>query len=394
MTNARIVVSVVAFLAVGTIGCRERPCPKPPQTPTAGRVSAGDRVAAMLSVHAYAYHGTGVLPRGVTIASLNVMRLARAVEILQTDSTAVAPARRRRAIAKLIAYGEHAADRADQEQLIDAAKILLEGRQSIGDLLGRTDPRSIEVHALEKVLFERLTALAIPGCGPDQFDPANIDWTFNAVVHVTAKVTVALDPGEVARRIDPQNWDACSPFFSPPENTYIASCDGVASQACPPPTGNDPCLAPRSPSGSTYHADRFFEHYHSSTGIDADFKDMLDVTTTQYKFCSTDPDAPCAAPDYQVCYALPLDDPSKPSRRLAGCVGGVPATLALDEGFLTACKDTKPGHTVVTVSKKLSFTDPLNTLGADAAYRIMAAETTESVAELACCPSCRIEVYP
>jgi hypothetical protein len=203
---------------------------------------------------------------------------------------------------------------------------------------------------------------------------------------MTTKVTLTAAPADVARRIDPQNWDACSPFFSPPEGTYVAASDGVATSGCTVSPANDPTVAPPYPSGTVYRAPRFFEHYHAPTGIDVVFKNVLKVKTEANAFCSTDPLAPCTAPVYQVCYALPIPRGSAPTRRLLACVNGDPTELGQDEGHLTACQGSTPGETVVTVAKDLSFTNPLNTIAADAAYRITAAETTESVAELACCP--------
>src|SRR5215467_8322443 len=117
MVNGLFGVALLALIVTTTVAgcCRlHAPAPplqNPPKTTTADdprTVTDEDRLAAMMSVHAHAYHKAGYLR--FTAEELDLPSLRRTVAILTHDRDPFAASRRRRAIAQLAAYGGDDAD--------------------------------------------------------------------------------------------------------------------------------------------------------------------------------------------------------------------------------------------------------------------------------------------
>src|SRR5207245_643206 len=88
---------LVFTLSMGGSGCARRAGPRPPST-QAG-ITDQQRVRAMLSIHAHARWPDA------KFKTLPFLPLGDAVQILKSDRGPAADSRRRRAVAKLAAYG-------------------------------------------------------------------------------------------------------------------------------------------------------------------------------------------------------------------------------------------------------------------------------------------------
>ncbi len=239
-------------------------------------IGEDERVAAMVSVHAHA--------RFPERAPAEFMPLDEAVRILRADAGPAAASRRRRAIAKLAAYD-------------------LEGfREQIGGLGG--DPELLERQLLSElpkvdvppqlrqiVLLNYLVFMT-PTCqwqvpepeGAIREDPPPpIQWRF--VAEIPRPVH------DVARSLDPQSWQQCSPLF---ESAYLAETEGSccpfdASNSDCSFSGSQPPVGDAIPRGKAYGSTVFFEHFcHDPEGscskcgqdpCHVSFKNLLCVKT-------------------------------------------------------------------------------------------------------------------
>jgi len=172
---------------------------------------------------------------------------------------------------------------------------------------------------------------------------------------------------EIQRALDPQNWDVCSPFWAPPPRTYLATRSGST-------VTEDPAV----PSDEAYHHS-FYEHFTShactrafflfffSTSChDADFENMLDITST--------PTSTGYRADYRFL---------APSVRAT--VDNLPVTLTIDEGYLAAKPGPDAGTWIVEGKKTLQFANAAQNAWAQTAFGFNLKELATEMSQLACC---------
>lgn len=161
----------------------------------------------MLSIYHYAYYASDDwLPQ-----EFRPIPLGDAAKILAGERGALADARRRQAIIALAAAPRSAPRRA-------ALMMLGAPLEAIADALAHESlfdrrARRAAIVALLAKLF------ASPAC---QATPLDTTVTFDAatlITTVTASVSVNRKIADLAKVMDPQNWDVCSNFF---EATYVA----------------------------------------------------------------------------------------------------------------------------------------------------------------------------
>jgi hypothetical protein len=360
--------------------------PNPPSEPPAGclppqrALTNDERLGAMLSVRVAAYRAVGIL-NDITPAFVGLPSLKDAIETLKSERDPVGNARRRRAAAKLAAYGREAPDikLALESLLCDHRKDLA----AIYDFYQtnlETTPLSVESE-----IYSILADLGIPGCGPSELHPAPATvGNTSPPVSVTATALVSPSVDWVSKRIDPQRWDRCSLFFTRPPGCYLTTGPFNHTKACPvqPSTDNPPPTTGK-PLGSAYTG-RLFEYFECGV-CQSVFKNTLAITTErQPTGCPA-----CSALKYTVHYG------EDPEGTLAGCVnqsyGMIPAELDEDGGLITAVPVASGGQsqTQVVSNKNLTLKPPgldvplFGMLKAAPAQEEMADE----LAEIACCPS-------
>jgi hypothetical protein len=389
-------------VAIAAAGCRGKEDDDIRRSGCNPSIGKEQRMAAMLSVHAHAYAHVDALPSGITLASLGVVSLDDAQTTLLEDCDPVAPARRRRAAAKLAAYGKNAAP------FTSTWKALLGDPLLIDKFMG-TISVSLVPFELESQLFAIASVLMSP-CesvtnatfeGPDIHEGL-VSWK------VAYETTATLD--WLRGRLDPQNWDRCSPFF---KDTRYTTEDGTPQLSCTAP-GPSPAENNVKTPGDTYDA-TLFEDFRCPA-CETDAQTLLLINARSDVSCATD-NNPCdaqgwdATPAFQVCYQLVCDAAKK---RLCeqqvrgntpGCCGeslyfctGNPTSehedLTEDWGELTVCNPRSPTttttapsgvHRKVIARKNIKFASGWTNLKAYVLYYLGQKETTESTIDLACC---------
>jgi hypothetical protein len=242
-----------------------------PSVPVADGVTNEQRIAAMLSIHAHArwpddnFDGAQFLP------------LRKAVDILKRDRGMAAASRRRRAIAKLAAYSP---GNDDTHRAI--ADLLMNRQDLMATVYKRRTDSAISPALLEVAIVNELTALTpdcpwsvpAPPSGGVQ-NPPPVAWSYD--------VSIPRNMEDVARALDPQSWDQCSPFF---EDTHLAS---TASPCCPTTSSCAETGVLSKPAGKPYNQAVLHERFciaddcgspcPGPNSCNVDFETLLCVTT-------------------------------------------------------------------------------------------------------------------
>ena len=373
----------IATLSVCTVlacvpGCRDDTPPDSAQSsarsyvPVEDDARNGGRIAAMLSIHAYARWSPSEFPPELRVAALD-----DAATFLAQDTGMFAKSRQRRALVKLGAY-RYAAHDLDNERIVRALNILRPNSASylkqqfdlFSTLKAGDNPptaEELETYAYDLPQFAELNVAGCPAHAIDLPPPK-----IGPEAH--AEVTISVEKGvcSVAPAMDPQNWDVCSKFFKPPEHTYLAQVANLT-----------PTPEPTIPGGTAYGGvlgeRKLFEEFTcpktdsngKATGCDAKLKNMLLVSTRW--------DSVTGNRVYFVRYSLP-----RQGGVLSGQVNGVPETLTADQGGGDVTEKTSTSVTVKG-TKTLRFEDPILTGGMQAVFTVMMDEIAGEFAELSCC---------
>jgi len=259
--TARGLLFVIAFLAWGlAAGCHI--CCKPPAQGVSDFASPKTaRRAAMLSVYHYAYYaGDDWLPM-----EFRPVPLDNAAKILAADKGELAELRRRQAIVQLAAAPPSEARHA-------ALTILGAPLEAIADVLVHESlfdrsKRQTAIAALLAKLFDPPTCQATQLGTTVNFDAATL------ITTVTASVTVNRKIADLAKVMDPQNWDVCSNFF---DAAYVAK---KVANDYPVDSNYDAIEDSAAPAaGSKWHGVLFENFAMSFDGINvAWFKNLLTI---------------------------------------------------------------------------------------------------------------------
>ena len=370
-----------------------------------------DRLTAMMSVHAHAYHKIGRMPASVTPEYLDLPSLDRIVAILTADRDPFANSRRYRAVAQLAAYG------GNDKRFLDAWHSLLnDDTDLIGPIVSALKLDETQLQKERRIYnllsksgkFGSMTiptstmpTSASPGSSPMTCvtkDPVYTPpvWQPTNEIDVHLEITVAnTSAAVVAQRIDPQNWAHCPlkthPFFA---NAYLTTDAPSPTTTCPipnPPVPPDPANNNPKPLGSRYNA-TLFEDFVCPGACNAEYKNLLTIDTVVTDSSATglpcgDGVNPCdqssspANPvPYEACYKL-----GGGGKALVGCLGSRLVHLTTDQGDLTACDDKKPDTRVVS-RKGIKFRE--SSVNSDYAYGLLwvgQVEATQMLAEVVCC---------
>jgi hypothetical protein len=353
-----------------------RPFPEHPPIPAPRRLAPNERVlAAMLSIHAHAFWPNRDFP-----GDYRPIPLADAVAVLQSDGFPLASLRKRRAVARLGAYGLHLPEfrRAISELGVNPVtldqSLRLAGfdREPVGPT---ATSDATDVAERERRLFEA-TRAALPtrGCDASDFYRNPPDFVevkgagASAVLNI--EITVPRPRDAVARAIDPQKWDVCSPLFAPPEHTYLVESD----------TNPSPTAIPAKPAGKPYPYTPMFEHFECTTQgcpPNAWFENLLSVTMEQEPATAErPPDCP---------HFVQGNERDTATYLLKTHLQGSASDLTVDDGFISA-ESITTDLTRVCMHKTLAFGIPADTGAIQGAWRVLQAEMGGLLAELACCP--------
>jgi hypothetical protein len=402
----RLAVSIVVIAMLHIVGCRsgsdEEPretrrgaevssAPTPPpvavlETPRsregpshrAMRMPDPQVLAAMLSVHAHAFWPDRHFP-----GDYRPLPLDQAIEILNSDHTPLASLRRRRAAARLGAYGPERQDFRKAVRTLGFDPTVLDAVVSPIRPIQNPTPDGEDAARVqrEEQLFDALgDPLDTRGCNAKDFYQQKPDfvWVANAGASVVLNVgvTVPRPTKDVARAIDPQKWDECDPLFWPPEHTYLVDFDEQTKSyknAAHKPAGE--------PYGKAPNPTWIFEHFECNTAGcpgKAWFENILGVSLEYDPGGNTRVSPNCdgfvdGRERYIARYYL--EDHR----------AGSASKLTTDEGDVWAEAIT-PGSTRVCMHKKLEFSADEDTGAIEGAWKVLSAEMGGLLAELACCP--------
>ena len=398
MFGARfITISGMTLLLFTLGGCARTPRVRRPPSASdcaaafGAEVADRQRLAAMISIAANAYFPDKDFP-----PHTSPIDLGAAVITLNCDVAlgggADAWSRRRRAIAKLAAYGLErpltAQTISDLGGDIETIRSFVETQAAgLGEYLrGNTAVLESAIADMPGLQSGSSPGIADP---PDAVDPATgvdaltstcaLTWeelyddVYGAGPTVSAVASIRIERplAEVAKALDPQSWGKCSKFYEPGA-TYLI-------------TGNvtDPLTCPATPDkpmtlGTPYHR-ALYEHFTCVKGCDANFQNLLAIKTFY-----DNPDAtPCTgAGGTNPCTRYRVDFGLKTV--CAAQLSNEKVNLTTDQGELQATIDPKdPRWTRVYFVKRLSFGDPVFNGAMEAVL-----ENTELAGELgefACC---------
>jgi hypothetical protein len=324
----------------------------PDRTTREGQVTNADRIAAMLSIHAYARWPDRKFPQRV-----EVIELEQAVEILKRDRDRLAPSRRRRAVAKLAAY---ALGNARIDHAIDDLGAKAQGLNR--RRFGLVPQPGVAFAALVDDVADRESALAdLVAEEYDGFEVNDCKWTkFYQHVYISGQtigfdtsINVERDLPSVSRTIDPQKWDETSKFFeppTPPKGTFLAKKG----------SGDVPIEKPALPAGEPFSTPQLlFERFVCAvTGCGTIFENYL--TTDTVLTNSKD--------KYVVAYWL---DQTYSGER-----------VKVDQGEITADSTLMVGQIKVLSHKSIQFDNP--TLNGIAVAALQQSELAGELAEMVC----------
>jgi hypothetical protein len=215
----------------------------------------------MISIHANArfFPGAPVLSQ--------VMPLPDAIQILHDDAGEAANSRRRRAVAKLAAYWFTRNIPFQQQVVAIAGQTAL---QKIADTLVELGGTPLPPAILE-LKFQHALNVLTPGCPWEPLtlpsseirdNPPPIEWSFN--------VLVPREKTDIARSLDPQSWNECSPLFwasylvSTPSccgsNVYPRDCTCATNSSTNADDAGDPLPSTPKPRGMPYGWNTFYEN--------------------------------------------------------------------------------------------------------------------------------------
>jgi hypothetical protein len=355
----------------------------------------------MLSVHAHARYPHGRFPRGFTPLPLEAAARMLADDRPGADEKHDVPAsRRRRAVAKLAAYGlgRPGLAPAPVQRITDAIGVIVEGAMRSGgkppapaDVAERVSAIVEHVAARPKPgVKARGTAMSTLDAAPVALERSLSDelsllmgepsdcWTRLQVsvpaVGESASAWVQVDVDrpleDVRASIDPQSWDTCSAFF-PFGGTYLAA----------PGSGDYPtahCAATigtAETAGSVYGWPApkvLFEYFVTGVpGFESWFTNLLDIRTTWWSAPTQ-----AAVDTFAVSYSL--------RRPVCGSVLGVRQKIVVDAGSAVA---TRHGDgTRIEASKVIRFESALVNASVRAMFEVLFDELAAQMGELACCP--------
>ncbi len=374
----------------------------------APRVERSDVLKAMIAIRA---HGDA---RFAATAE-RLPSLDAAVETLRRDASPGAASRRRRALAMLLARSWDAEPPAGLGERLGArglehVKAAVTARLSsdVVALFDR-DPAWREYVVLRALIDEPtvlagveaertgwFTSLAHAQTPPTPAGnacwrpeaPSSVTWidpalTIQTYVSINGNVgTGGRTFEQVKANIDPQNWDECSAFWSPPPNgTYLAVVAQPTPDGCTLTPGN---VVPASPNpsaspGSPSYSGKLFERFHcATTGCQAWFEALLDIAVGPH---SVPYSGGTPLPSHLINYRLPNCANGEQNGFLAGEIVGQPTRVILDEGWMEAWQ--QDGRTHLKTFKKVQFGGAMNTW--IAATILGMTELSNTMGELACC---------
>lgn len=361
-------VGATLLLALTLAGCHHAapvppPGPMPPQTPPiAVQKAAQESFEAMISVSAHAYW------RGNPPPALALLPLDTAVQRLNAAAAAgsdrTAASRRRRAIARLAAYG------VGTESVDAALRKLGAPIEVIQRRLREEERRFGAAFALDASARETFIADLPDVAGQqDTADLATGDtncWKkiSSRIYHVDRLISIVVDVEatntveRVARGIDPQSWDECGLAWKTGNGTYFAHLDSANNVI------RDPEITPH---GQAFSSRTLYENFVcQSVFCSAQFELLLGMEATK----STD--------YYHVEFWLsPQDGYPK------GTVYGKPEKLIVDGGNLEVKASSVPGTSLVHGQKGFAYQDETTT---DAVFHFLELkELADELGELACC---------
>lgn len=249
----------------------------PPPAPVPG-IDDAQRVEAMLTIHA---HARSALDPDFPLDPF--LPLPEAVPILRRDVGPAADSRRRRAIAKLAAYGF---DRPEFREAID-------GLGGDVDFIEARFP-DLPLPPLERyIVLVNLLAYMTPLC---EWQAHHIEVIPGSPLEWTLEILVPRRFYEIARALDPQSWAECLPTF---EQSYFAKVEGPCCSAdaevgdCVPSAATDsgfPEVSTTRARGRPTRSRVFFEQVcldeddceqcRGAPVCDLDFETLLCVETT------------------------------------------------------------------------------------------------------------------
>jgi hypothetical protein len=394
---------LVVAVTGSAVGCKpfawppgQKPQPLPPAVDCgefpAAAFNGANRLGAMLSVHAHAYYDHGI-PGPVTPAALGVVSLTQAARFLRCDldHSPLAPARRRRAIAKLAAYG-WVEERFEPELTIMGLEVAVL-RAQIQPLLADWPGNQLLLHPeiLEWVLTNWIrlhpSVMAILAHDPcdavpeHPFNPPQLIEN-GQIVTMDTYVSVRLTRDQVAPNLDPQRWDECSEFWPtpPPEATYLTSVTGWSNCRITNHTAQAPLQA-----GQPYPSNPrlLFERFVCNTnGCNSWFENVLSVQTWIGQATPVLMQPPVEV--YHMDFGLPKCRLGTPYNGfLGGAIENDPATISADSGWIEAWN--KGGRAHIRANKSIAFGSPFFTGTTAEALAIKVHELNEQLGELACC---------
>ncbi len=394
----RMVAVVVMAASTGWQCTRSDPTASAPVTPA-------ERLEAMLAVQA---HGD---PRFAAIAA-RLPDLATAVDVLRRDTSAGGRSRQRRALASLLAAAWVAEPNDDLIRRLGvrdlaAVKQVIAAHHTPEVVALFEHDRGWREFAILRVLTDDPAAVARLAAAPVGWFaslahatevPGNACWRQEAppsvqyldpALTITTHVSINGDVGtggrtfaQVKQNIDPQRWDDCSAFWSPPPNgTYLAVIAQPTPSGCTLTTAN---IIPASPNpsaspGSPSYTGKLYERFHcTTTGCQAWFENLLDVSVIPHTVPYS---GGTPLPSHLISYRLPNCANGEQSGFLAGAILDQPTRVILDEGWMEAWE--QDGRTHLKTFKKVQFGGPLNTW--IAANILGMTELSNTMGELACC---------
>ena len=362
--------AAVAILVVALAACARRPLAQQAAAPDPANQQ---RIAAMFTIHAYAYWPDGVFPEGLHPP----MSLEQATAFLNGgDSDRFADSRRRRAIGKLAAYGlgRTNIDTALHDLGADPHYITTELELARATPPCRPGSACTQGTALSPPQKETLVddlyfGVSAPAC----------PWkSLQAVAPVlgppvtSTAVTIWVPPplDQVTPALDPQSWSRCSKFF---KQSYLAKRDSSGAIVADSP------VPPGTPYGQTGDSRTLFEFFTcDGSGQMCWFQNMLSVMTwdeTAPTTTATCPLVDSPASRYNIYYSL--------SSPIGGAIVGVKNTIRVDQG--EGCAQDDSGGTVAYISKTLEVNNPVSNGIYQGIASVTFAEMGEEFAEILCC---------
>ena len=339
---------------------------------------------------------------------LHPMELSEAATILRCDTHPLAVSRRRRAIAKLAAFGwqDNQIGRfhreldilgLDRPRFTRLARERLEHPESPPSIRESPWPHQWLVEWLfARLLSDEPRLFADSASDPCDarpeapYDPDPLIDDTGTEVTIDTYVSVALAKTQVTENIDPQRWDECSKLWPesygtpPQQGTYVAT---VSKTLCTV-TGVAPDLSPPTP-GTAYPAPKpLFEHFECLVSpCSAWFENVLTVDVQSLNGHTVFPGTPYqkSVASHHVTYDLPVCDPDPYNGYLQGEIATQPVIVLVDRGSLDAWEETQNGvaRTHVLAHKAVQFSP--HAWNTAAGISLTYAELNQELAELACC---------